>query len=62
MTSIQLKTEIQKVLEDVPESVLAEILEYLKQIKLQSPDKIKLQNNLKKILSEDKELFERLAQ
>ena len=62
MTTIQLKTEIQKVLEDVPESVLSDILDYLKQIKGLSPDGYKMQNNLKKILSEDKELFQRLAQ
>ena len=62
MTTIQLKTEIQKVLDQVPENVLPEILYYLKQIQDQSPDQVKLSNNLKKILSEDKELFEKLAQ
>lgn len=29
MTAIQLKTEIQKVLEDVPENVVLDILDYL---------------------------------
>jgi hypothetical protein len=62
MTAIEVKTEIQKVLNEVPENVLPEILKYLKQIQHQSPDQIKLNNNLKKILAEDKELFERLAQ
>jgi hypothetical protein len=62
MTTIQLKTEIQKVLDQVPENVLPEILNYLKQIQHQSPDQVKLSNNLKKILSEDKELLEKLAQ
>jgi hypothetical protein len=62
MTTIQLKTEIQKVLDEVPEEVLPGILNYLKQIQHQSPDQIKLNNNLKKILTEDRELFERLAQ
>ncbi len=62
MTTIQLKTEIQKVLDDIPDNVLPDILDYLKQIQHQSPDQIKINNNLKKILTEDKELFERLAQ
>jgi len=61
MTTVQLKTEIQKVLDQVPETVLPEILVYLKQIQHQSPDQVKLSNNLKKILSEDKELLEKLA-
>ena len=62
MTVIKVRTEIQKVLNEVPENVLPEILEYLKQVLHQSPDQIRLNNNLKKILAEDKELFERLAQ
>jgi hypothetical protein len=61
MTIAQVKTEIQNVLDHVPENVLPEILDYLKQIQHQSPEQVKLSNNLKKILSEDKELFERLA-
>jgi hypothetical protein len=62
MTVIEVRTEIEKVLNEVPENILPEILEYLKQIQHQSPDQIRLDNNLKKILAEDKELFERLAQ
>ncbi|MDB5086765.1 MAG: hypothetical protein JWR09_759 [Mucilaginibacter sp.] len=62
MTVIEVRTEIEKVLKEVPEDILPQILEYLKQIQHQSPDQIKLDNNLKKILAEDKELFERLAQ
>lgn len=62
MDTIQLKTEIQKALNNIPENVLPGILDYIKQIQHQSLDEIKLNNSLKKILSEDKELFERLAQ
>jgi hypothetical protein len=61
MTIVQVKTEIQKVLEQVPENVLPDILDYLKQIQLKTHDQVKLSNHLKKILSEDKELLERLA-
>ena len=62
MTAIEVKTEIQRVLNEVPENVLPEILEYLKQIQHQSSEQIRLNNNLKRILEEDKVLFERLAQ
>jgi hypothetical protein len=61
MTTVQIKTEIQKVLEQVPEDLLPDILDYLKQIQLQTHDQISLSNNLKKVISEDKELLERLA-
>jgi mRNA-degrading endonuclease RelE of RelBE toxin-antitoxin system len=62
MTSIEIKTEIQKVLDQVPESVLEDVLAFLKELQLKSPDQIKLANNLRKILSEDRELLEKLAQ
>ena len=61
MTAVQLKTEIQKVLDKVPEDALPDILNYLRQVSHQSPDQIKFRNNLKKIMTEDKELLERLA-
>ncbi len=62
MTAIEVKTKIQQVLEEVPEDVLPEILKYLNEVKHQSADEVKRDNNFKKILSEDNKLFERLAQ
>jgi mRNA-degrading endonuclease RelE of RelBE toxin-antitoxin system len=62
MTSIEIKTEIQKVLDQVPENVLQDILDFLKELQTKSVDDIKLANNLRKILSEDRELLEKLAQ
>lgn len=62
MDATQVKTEIQKVLEQVPEDVLPEILDYLKLIQHQSPEQIKHNNNLNRIFLEDKGLFERLAE
>jgi len=62
MTSVQIKQEIQKVLDQVPETVLQDILDFVKELQIQSPDQIKLTNNLRKILSEDKELLQKLAQ
>lgn len=61
MTVQQLKTEIQKSLDNVPESVLQDILMLLKQAENHSADNVQLLKNFKAILTEDKELLERLA-
>ncbi len=60
MTIKELKSEIQKSLDNVPESILTDILALLKQVEGQ-PDKFKLTQNLRHILEEDKNLLERLA-
>ncbi|MFM9841188.1 MAG: hypothetical protein ACKVOQ_23190 [Cyclobacteriaceae bacterium] len=61
MTTKEIKTEIQKSLEKVPENLLQDILDFLKKAEAQSTDSINLEKNLKSILKEDKELLERLA-
>ncbi len=61
MTTTDLKYEINKAIEDVPESVLADILDYLKQVKVAPKEKIDLTRHLGQILREDKELLQRLA-
>lgn len=61
MTSTDLKLEIQKVIDIVPESVLEEILDYLKQIQNTPPQKFNLTQHVESILCEDKELLHRLA-
>ncbi len=61
MTTLELKTQIQHELEKVPEIVLQNVLNYLKQVQQQSPDQIRRDANFRKILSEDKELLKRLA-
>jgi hypothetical protein len=61
MTAIEIKNEIHKVLDQVPEDALPDVLGFLKELQVHSSDKIKLKNNLKKILSEDRELLEKLA-
>jgi len=60
MTIKELKSEIQKSLDNVPESVLTDILALLKRA-VGQPDKVKLTQNLRDILAEDKNLLERLA-
>ena len=62
MTTKQIKSEIQKVLDAIPDTVLEDILEYLKSLQSKSSDSITLSHNMRKILSEDKELLEKLAQ
>ena len=62
MTKAELKIEIQKVINNVPENILEDVLDFLKELQEQPANKVKLANNLRQILSEDKELLERLAQ
>lgn len=62
MTKTQIKTEIHKVLDSVPETILQDVLDFLKVLQDRPVDKVKLANNLRQILSEDKELLEKLAQ
>ncbi|MCX6238065.1 MAG: hypothetical protein NTY07_11025 [Bacteroidia bacterium] len=61
MTTTDLKLEIRKAIDSVPESVLVDILEYLKQIQITPGEKIDLSQHLRLILREDKELLQRLA-
>lgn len=62
MTKTQIQSEIQKVLDSVPENVLQDVLDFLRELQDQPADKVRLTNNLRQILSEDKDLLERLAQ
>jgi hypothetical protein len=61
MNSEQIKSEIRKSIEDLPESILLELLEYLKELNSIKSDEIALSNNLLKILKEDRNLLRRLA-
>jgi len=62
MTKTQIQSEIQKVLDTVPESVLQDVLNFLKELQDQRAEKVRLTSDLRKILSEDKDLLEKLAQ
>ena len=62
MTKTEIQSEIQKALESVPENVLQDVLAFLKELQEQPEDKVRLTNNLRRILSEDKDLLEKLAQ
>ena len=62
MTKTEIQSEIQKALESVPEKVLQDVLDFLKELQDLPEDKVWLTNNLRRILSEDKDLLEKLAQ
>ena len=62
MTVIEIKNEIKKELDRMPDNVLPDILSYLKQVQQLTSINAKLNQNLKKIFSEDRELLEKLAQ
>ncbi|HCZ37184.1 MAG TPA: hypothetical protein DHV26_14780 [Cytophagales bacterium] len=61
MTAKEIKSEIQKSLDNVPESVLQDILEFLKRVEAEPAERLNLMKDLRDILTEDKELLERLA-
>jgi hypothetical protein len=61
MTVNEIKSEIQKSIDKVPESVLQDILDFLKSVENKSNEQLNLTKNLKSILVEDWELLERLA-
>ncbi len=61
MTTKQLIAEISKALDQVPEAVLHDILEYLNGIKGKSETEIRRAQHLGRLLREDKELLEKLA-
>ena len=61
MTAQQIKAEIQKSLNEVPDSVLEEVLHYLKEAQGKSQRQLNLSQQLGAILREDRQLLEKLA-
>ncbi|MFT6873597.1 MAG: glutamate formiminotransferase [Roseivirga sp.] len=61
MSREEVKTAISELLDNTPEQVLQEVFDYLKSVQGKSNDSISLSKNLRTILTEDKELLERLA-
>ena len=59
MTTKQIKIEIEKLLDTIPDTVLQDLLDFLKQAQQQTSDKLELSSYLKKILTEDKQLLEK---
>ncbi len=61
MSVKEIKSEINKALDNVPETVLQDILSYLKELERTPSDQLERAHHLRKILLEDKNLLERLA-
>lgn len=63
MTAIEIKKEINKVLDQVPEKLLVDILDLVKEVQAEkSINSNTLTSNFNKILSEDSDVLHKLAQ
>jgi len=62
MTAKDLKIEIQKVLDNVPDNLLEDVLSYLQEVQKRTASDFNNSQHLKKILTEDEELLKKLAQ
>ena len=58
---MELKQEITQIVNVLPNEVLGELLCYLRQVEKVSQEKMRLSLSLKTILTEDRELLEKLA-
>jgi site-specific recombinase len=61
MTTKEIRKEINRVIQEIPENFLEDILSYLRQIEKKSKNDIETLSNLKRIFKEDQELLEKLA-
>ena len=61
MTTKDIRKEINRVIQEVPENFLEDILSYLKQIEKKSKNDLEVFTDLKRIFKEDQELLEKLA-
>jgi hypothetical protein len=55
------KQEITQIIDTLPDEVLGELLQYLRQVEKASQEKARLSLHLKTILLEDRDVLERLA-
>lgn len=62
MTNIETKQKINTLVEHLPDEVLINVLDYLQTILQQPQQEVQVATFLRKILEEDKELLEKLAQ
>ena len=62
MTVVEIKREINTVLEQVPENLLIDILNLIKEVQSNKESSPTIISDLKKILSEDSDLLHKLAQ
>jgi hypothetical protein len=62
MTKTEIKSQIDHILESLPEDHLEEVLAYLNILKKVSVGKVKRSSALLQIMREDREVLQRLAQ
>jgi hypothetical protein len=62
MSKDEIKYEINKVLDLLPDKALEDLLSFLKNVEGKSNDSLLDSSRLKRILTEDKELLQKLAQ
>ncbi len=62
MSRDELKEELDKVLESIPDELLEDVLDYIKVLIANPSNNIQLTSNLREIINEDKGLLQRLAQ
>jgi hypothetical protein len=60
MTATQIKAEIDRLLDEIPESSLQNVLELLHKIKEEAVRNKRLEINIDRIMNEDKELLKKL--
>jgi hypothetical protein len=58
---MELKQEIVQIVDKLPNEVLSELLQYLRQVEKTSAEKMRLSLNFNTILTEDRELLAKLA-
>ena len=61
MTTGQIKSRIKEAIDNIPDNALKEILNYFDEIQGKTEDDVRTSQRLRKIITEDKELLEKLA-
>ena len=61
MGTQEIKAQIEKILAEIPEENLKDVLQYLEQVMESKSDDIGMSVHLRKIFEEDKNLLKRLA-
>lgn len=61
MTVLEIKTEIAKKLELLPEDALNDVLHLVSELQNRTEEELKRDKNFAKIIADNKEVFERLA-
>lgn len=62
MTAIEIKAEIKKIVDEVPEESLNDVLNFLKEFKNEQATKSHQSDNFKNIMTKHRGLLKRLAQ